>query len=98
MSSNVTMQEFTAMKSNEMAIIDVREADEYAAGHIPGAQNYPLSLIEKGDIILNQDETYYVVCKAGLRSKKAAAILTHNGYTTIDVEGGTEAWEGPLEQ
>ena len=54
-------------------LIDVREADEFQSGHIPGAVNQPLSAIN--NIRIAKDKPLYVYCLHGSRSKKAVGIL-----------------------
>ncbi|MEA9984228.1 rhodanese-like domain-containing protein [Subtercola sp. RTI3] len=73
-------------------LLDVREPDEYATGHAPGAVNIPLSeLIDHvGDIPVGRP--VHVICQSGRRSAQATALLTDLGIDAINVEGGTTAW------
>ena len=75
-------------------ILDVREQDEYDAGHIPGAVLIPNGQItsraeqelpDKGQLIL-------VYCRSGRRSKEAAQKLADLGYTNIKEFGGIIDW------
>lgn len=72
-------------------LIDVREPDEYAAGHVPGAVNLPMSTI--GDH-LDQlpDGAFDVICQAGGRSARVVAALEPRGYDATNVDGGTGEW------
>ena len=54
-------------------LVDVREKNEYARGHIPGAFNEPLSSIDR--TTLSKDRPLFLYCLRGSRSKKAAGIL-----------------------
>ena len=54
-------------------LVDVREADEYASGHIPNAVNEPLSTIKQ--TTLPKDKPLFLYCLRGTRSKRAARIL-----------------------
>lgn len=73
-------------------LIDVRESDEYANGHVPWARNVPLSDFAAQADGLRSAETLYVVCQAGGRSAKAVEYLAGIGVDAVNVEGGTGAW------
>ena len=65
-------------------LIDVRTAEEYAAGHIQGATLLPLQDIQSGKMpMANKDKTVYVYCRSGNRSAQAATILRNAGYTNV---------------
>ena len=81
-------------------ILDVRRADEFAEGHIPGAINVanesigaeaPVELQDKNQLI-------YVYCRSGNRSKQAAEKLVALGYTNIVEFGGIIDWTGEIEK
>lgn len=55
-------------------ILDVREPDEVAAGKIPGAHTIPLGELNAREDELPKDETIYVVCRSGNRSRRPAII------------------------
>ena len=77
-------------------LLDVREADEFRAGHIPGAVNVPLSLISSIDI--PKDRPLYVYCLRGSRSKSAVGALRQMGYADARSIGGILSYKGPLER
>ena len=92
--SEISIIDFVA--SDSSYVVDVREADEYADGHIPGAVNVPLSeLIEKYTSIA-KNENIYVVCQLGGRSARACEFLSNlpefDASHFINVVGGTAAW------
>ena len=77
-------------------LLDVREVDEFRAGHIPGAVNVPLSAINSIDI--PKDRPLYVYCLRGSRSKSAVGALRQMGYTDARSIGGILSYKGPLER
>ena len=78
-------------------LIDVREADEFAEGHLPGAINLPLSAFLERYGELDKDKPYHIICRSGARSAQACAFLEEEGYDVTNVAGGTIAWMGDLE-
>lgn len=91
----------TTIVSNREAssiLIDVREQDEYKAGHIPGAINYPLSNLNNTALLWPKDAVLYVYCLAGTRSCKAVGYLRSQGYTNAKNIGGIHAYRGSLEK
>lgn len=78
-------------------IIDVREPDEFAAGHIPGAENFPLSRFTVEFRKLGKDEELALVCRSGNRSGMAQQFLRAQGYSgTRNLTGGMLDWYGPV--
>ena len=74
-------------------LVDVRERDEYSAGHIPGAVNAPLSEIAVAEF--PKDMTLFLYCLRGTRSRQAAAILKKRGYTVKSI-GGISGYKGKI--
>jgi rhodanese-related sulfurtransferase len=74
-------------------LLDVREPDEWAAGHAPEALHIPLGDLAArlGELPAGSD--VYVVCRSGGRSARATAYLNVNGWDAINVAGGMRAWE-----
>jgi len=72
-------------------LLDVREDDEWAAGHAPGALHVPLGDLPArlGEL---PDAEVHVLCRAGGRATRAAQWLEENGYDAVVVEGGMGAW------
>lgn len=77
-------------RAGNQLLVDVREADEWAAGHAPGAVHIPLSQIPEAD--LPPAEEYLLVCRSGGRSGKAVDALTAIGRPATNVAGGMNAW------
>jgi glyoxylase-like metal-dependent hydrolase (beta-lactamase superfamily II)/rhodanese-related sulfurtransferase len=75
-------------------LIDVREADEYAHGHLPGALNIPQADLASRLDELPRDRRVFVICQWGTRSYRAAQYLNQAGYPDVaSVAGGTGTWE-----
>ena len=79
-------------------LLDVRTAEEYAGGHIPGSGNVPLGKLEGVDQIAKKDTPLFVYCYSGARSASAAAELEGNGYESVRNIGGIAGWRGPVEK
>jgi len=97
---NMTVSELNAIEFNSddsKVVLDVRTAQEYAEGKIVGSKNLDVlktdlftTSIEK----LDKDKTYYVICRSGSRSLKAANQMKNAGFkNVINVQGGMQAWE-----
>ena len=84
----------------EYIILDVRCADEFAEGHIPGAINVANEDIEDKEIVElpDKNQTIYVYCRSGNRSKQAAEKLVKLGYKNIIEFGGIIDWTGEIEK
>lgn len=77
-----------------LVVLDVREPDEWAAGHLDGAVHIPLgSLPQRFDELDPQAETV-VMCHLGGRSARATVWLAAQGYRVVNLDGGIEAWHG----
>jgi len=84
---------------NGAVLLDVRTPQEYREGHIPGSKNIPLQTIDKVDAVVeNKDTTLYVYCYSGARSRQAASMLQHMGYTNVNNIGGISAYSGKVEK
>jgi rhodanese-related sulfurtransferase len=83
-------QYLTQFQGADYYLIDVREADEYADGHLPGTVNIPLSELEQRWSEIAQDKPIVLVCARGGRSAQAAEYLVYRGYQNLyNLEGGT---------
>ena len=77
-------------------LVDVREADEFRAGHIPGAVNAPLSAIEQ--VTLPKDKPLFVCCPRGAGSRQAVRRPKRMGYQFVKSINGIASCKGPLEK
>ena len=73
-------------------LLDVRERDEWRAGHAPQARHVVLSQLEDHLGDLPTDRPIVTVCRSGRRSAMAANLLTRHGYTATNLTGGMRAW------
>ena len=88
------------MRGVERAVLlDVRNADEFGQGHIPGAVNIPVDSIERiSGKVKKKDTPIYSYCLSGARSGRAAAALRALGYTNVTNIGGINRYKGRLEK
>jgi rhodanese-related sulfurtransferase len=88
----------------DLVVLDVRNATEYAAGHVPGAVNVPHDQIETrlDELAGLRDKDVVVYCHTGRRAALAVETLTHHGFTRLEhLAGDMQAWTAdhrPVEQ
>lgn len=83
------------MLPEDAMLLDVREDDEWAAGHAPHAMHVPMGQVSEwvAEIVAAFPEPpVYVVCAAGVRSAQITAYLLAQGLDAVNVEGGMESW------
>ena len=95
----VSVEEAQGCIASADVVIDVREADEYAAGHLAGAINLPRGLLEfklSGNPALDPRNLSVVLyCKTSGRAALAANTMQSMGYNNVvSVAGGYDAWVG----
>jgi rhodanese-related sulfurtransferase len=73
-------------------VIDVRELDEWTAGHAPQAQLIPMSKVESQIDSLRDLNSAVVVCRSGGRSKAVTQMLNSHGINAVNLAGGMQAW------
>ncbi|GIE96527.1 sulfurtransferase [Paractinoplanes rishiriensis] len=75
-------------------LIDVREPDEWAAGHAPGAHHLPMMEIPARMSEVPTDREVVVVCRSGGRSGQVVAYLMGNGWDNVhNLDGGMQSWQ-----
>ena len=98
---NITAEEAKHIMDSQEGyiILDVREQDEYVAGHIPGAILIPYTQIKDSaeEALTDKDQLILVYCRSGRRSKIAAEALVELGYTNIREFGGILDWPYEVE-
>ncbi|MET4561372.1 rhodanese-related sulfurtransferase [Lysinibacillus parviboronicapiens] len=98
------MKEITAKEVQQaleqgqaIKLIDVREVNEVASGHIPGIIHIPLGLLEFRLHELKKNEPYIMVCRSSARSAQATQFLADRGFDVTNMLGGMLAWEGEVQ-
>lgn len=81
------------LDAGEAILIDIREADEYAREHIPGAISIPVSALDAADLTLEAGQHAIFHCKSGRRTDTHCALLAqHVEGDVFIMDGGLEAW------
>lgn len=87
---SITTNELSSKLAEKPQILDVREPNEFSAGHIPGAKNIPLGKVSS----YTPKGKTYIICQSGMRSKRAAKLLLSKGYDVANIRGGMSSWKG----
>lgn len=78
---------------DDVLMVDVREPDEWAAGHAPGAVHIPMGDVPaRLDELPATDDSLAVVCRSGGRSGRVVQWLVQQGFDVVNVEGGMQSW------
>lgn len=88
---SIDCDELSSWQERGARLVDVREGWEYAAGHIPGALNLPLS--EVAGKLRPDGRPVVLICASGGRSGRAARLLQQQGFADLaNLTGGTNGW------
>jgi len=91
--TRIDVKEADEMMNDGAAVIDVREAHEYSAGHVPGAKLIPVNTVYAKRDELPRDKDLIFVCAVGQRSALACEMAAAAGLTRLyNLEGGTDGW------
>ena len=82
----------TARANGPVRLVDVRQPEEYEAGHVPGAKLIPLADVVARVGEIPAEGPVYVICQTGSRSQRAADYFRTRGIEAYNVAGGTKAW------
>lgn len=89
----VSVTDAAALRDDGAFVLDVREPDEWAAGHIPGASLIPLGQLAGRLGEIDRDQPIVVVCRSGNRSASGRDILLDAGFPAVtSLEGGMTDW------
>lgn len=83
-------------EGQSLHLIDVREAEEVAAGMIPGTVHIPMGEVVERLSEFNKNEPYIFICRSGNRSGQVTAYLEQEGYDVTNMVGGMLEWEGEV--
>lgn len=97
----ITMDELRAgLDAGRVVLVDVREPDEFVAGHVPGAVNVPVSRMSLAALPPAGDKTVVVMCRSGNRSARVQAAAAQSGRgDLVDYAGSMNEWTakgGPI--
>ena len=81
-----------ARNAGPTTLIDVRNPDEYAQGHVPGARLVPLPELAERLVEIPTDREVHVICQSGGRSAQGTEVLIQPGVDAVSVAGGTKGW------
>ncbi|MGH3413232.1 MAG: thioredoxin [Marmoricola sp.] len=90
--SEIDLETFAARQAEGGYVLDVREPNEYAAGHVPGAVAIPMGDVPQRVGELPTDRTVHVICQSGSRSRQVTDFLRGRGLDAVNVSDGTGAW------
>ena len=88
----VSPDEAIALVASGTPLVDVREQNEWDAGHAPSASFVPMSRIDELVDELPEGE-FLVICHSGMRSQRVTEFLVHQGRDAVNVSGGMVAWQ-----
>lgn len=89
---SITPEEAVRRADEGAVLLDVREPDEWQAGHAPEAVHVPLAALAARLAELDEGTPIVAVCRVGGRSERAAAALLQRGFDAVNLGGGMQAW------
>jgi NADPH-dependent 2,4-dienoyl-CoA reductase/sulfur reductase-like enzyme/rhodanese-related sulfurtransferase len=90
---DMPLVDWKALPSTTAYLLDVREPDEFAKGHLAGATNLPLSQLRKREAEVPRDRQVWVYCAAGQRAYFAQRLLRQRGVDALNLSGGYTTWK-----
>jgi rhodanese-related sulfurtransferase len=78
--------------ADDAFLLDVREPDEWVAGHVAGAHHLPIRDVIARQAEIPMQERVVCVCRVGARSAQVTAYLIQQGYDAVNLDGGMAAW------
>ncbi len=89
---DMPLADWKGLRSTKAWLLDVREPDEFAKGHLDGATNVPLSQLRKREGEVPRDREVWVYCAAGQRAYFAQRLLRQRGVNALNLSGGFTTW------
>lgn len=77
---------------DDVVLLDVREDDEWDAGHAPVAVHVPMNQVPARLAEVPDADPVHVICRSGARSAQVTAYLNANGRRAVNVDGGMQGW------
>ena len=90
---DMPLADWKELRSTKAWLLDVREPDEFARGHLDGATNVPLSQLRKRESEVPRDREVWVYCAAGQRAYFAQRLLRQRGVNALNLSGGFTTWQ-----
>ncbi|MDQ3402236.1 MAG: rhodanese-like domain-containing protein [Actinomycetota bacterium] len=90
---SVTVPDVPAQLPPDATLLDVREQDEWDAGHAPQALHIPMGELAGRLDDLPAENSLFVICRSGGRSARVTQYLNANGWEAVNVDGGMQTWE-----
>jgi thioredoxin 1 len=90
--AEIDLVTFAARHAEGGYVIDVREPEEYDAGHVPGAVPIPMNDVPERIVEQPRDRVVHVICQSGGRSRQVTEFLRARGVDAVNVDGGTGEW------
>lgn len=88
----IDVDELERLLEDGAVLVDVREPQEYAEAHVPGAVLIPMGRLPGATAELDRSEPIHLICRSGHRSAVMCEVLAAQGFDAINVAGGTLAW------
>lgn len=93
--AEIDVQRASRLRDEGAVVLDVRQPDEWEAGHIPGAVLIPLDQLPARLAEVPKDRAVVVMCRSGNRSQAGRDILLQAGYASVtSMAGGIRQWQG----
>ena len=84
-------------RGEKLYMLDVREPEEWAAGHLEGAKHIPLGQLTGRLHELDKSKEIIVICRSGNRSGLACELLSEKGFDVVNMTGGMNNWNDVVE-
>ena len=92
MADEITVSDLALELETNAWVLDVREDDEFADGHVPNVHHIPLGQLPDKFHLIPKEEKIFVICRSGARSQSGADYLISQGFDAVSVSGGTMGW------
>jgi len=93
LSGDMPLADWLELDHTQAVLLDVREPDEFAAGHVPRTVNLPLSQLRARHVELPRDREIWICCGVGQRAYYATRFLAQHGYRARNLSGGYATYQ-----